>query len=167
MRNLDRKAIETRLNELGQLLPAAPSPVGNYSASLTRGKVLYISGQLPLRNGQLQYCGALGESLTVNQGYEAAQLCALNALSQLLDATSLHSLEGLIRLDGFICATPDFTEHASVLDGASDLLQATLGQAGSHVRTVIGCNSLPGNACIEIALSAQLKGAPRSDYASL
>jgi len=134
----------------GYILPRAPQPVGNYKATLISGNRLYVSGQMPIRNGEMIYAGKLGDTLSVVKGQEAAKLAALNLLSQLDAALGERQLKSVLRLEGYINASANFTEHASVLNGASDLLAEVLGDRAGHVRTVFGCNSLPMGAAVEI-----------------
>ena len=143
----------------GYQLPQAPQPVGNYLATIEQNELLFISGQLPLENGQLHYQGCVGRDLTLEQGKQAAHLCALNLLSQIdsaLDASG-KSLDKILKLDGFICTAPEFSRHAEVLNGASDLLAEVLGEHAGHIRTVLGCDSLPINAAVEISAIVALK----------
>ena len=120
-------------------------------ATLGTGNLLFVSGQLPLRNGELIYKGRLGKDLTTEQGKAAAQLCALNLLSQIERAFNPRKLKAIIKIEGYINACESFTEHAEVLNGASDLLFNILAKKSGHIRTVIGCTSLPMGAAVEIA----------------
>ncbi|MBL4740308.1 MAG: RidA family protein [Sneathiella sp.] len=113
-----RQAVESK----GYILPQAPMPVGSYQATLYTDNFLYISGQLPVRNGELIYKGCLGKELTTDQGKAAAQLCALNFLSQLDGSLRDRKLKQVVKVEGYINASSSFTEHAEVLNGASDFL---------------------------------------------
>jgi enamine deaminase RidA (YjgF/YER057c/UK114 family) len=138
------------------VLPEPPQPRGNYSAMVQHDSLLFVSGQLPLRDGELQYRGRLGAELDVVAGYQAARLCALNALAQIQWAASLETLVGLARVEGYLQSVPSFQDHVKVLDGASDLLYEVLGKYGSHARAVFGVNSLPLNSPIELVVTARL-----------
>lgn len=137
--------------ERGLILPQAPMPVGNYLATISSGNLLFISGQLPFRDGKLFYKGKLGKDLTVTDGVKAAELCALNILSHINKTLQKNRFKQIIKLEGFINCTDSFTEHAKVLNGASDILSSLLSDQAGHVRTVTGCNSLPLGAAIELA----------------
>ena len=149
-------SIADLLKEHGLSLPEAPKPVGNYKATLISGSLLHVSGQLPFRDGELVHQGQLGD-LTTAQGQDAAELCALNLLSQIESALEGRELKTIVRVDGYINASQSFTEHAAVLNGASDLLAKVLGQKAGHIRTVIGCSSLPGNAAVEVSAVAEIE----------
>lgn len=135
----------------GYELPQAPKPVGSYQATITTGNLIFISGQMPLDNGELLYKGSLGNELTIESGQKAAELCALNLLSQLDQALGARELKSVVKVEGYINADESFTEHAAVLNGASDLLYKVLGKRSGHIRTVIGCTSLPMGAAVEIS----------------
>jgi len=148
--------IKQALKANGIVLPQAPEPAGHYWATTLQGKLLFISGQLPFRNGTLIYQGQVGKTLTTEEGHVAAQLCALNILSHINNILEPHKLKQIIKIEGFINCTA-FTEHAQVLDGASQLLSKTFLEKAGHVRTVMGCNSLPLGAAVEIAAIAELE----------
>ncbi|WP_165840049.1 RidA family protein [Motiliproteus coralliicola] len=145
------------VEQQGLVLPQAPTPVGNYAAAQLAGGLLYISGQLPLRDEELIYQGKLGRDLSVEQGQQAAELCALNLLSQLDRYIANRQLESVVKLEGYINSSDSFVEHAKVLNGASDLLFKVLGASAGHTRIVIGCTSLPLNAPVEIAAVVALQ----------
>ena len=145
---------EAMLVESELKLPEPPPPRGNYMAAFRHDSLLFISGQFPLINGQLAYRGKLGGDLDVADGYQAARLCAINALSQVQKI--LLSLDGIARLEGYLQTAAGFQEHAKVLDGASDLFHEILGERGAHTRAVIGVGSLPLDAPIEIVVTARI-----------
>jgi enamine deaminase RidA (YjgF/YER057c/UK114 family) len=148
---------EAMLVESELKLPEPPPPRGNYMAAFRHDSLLFISGQFPLINGQLAYRGKLGRDLDVADGYQAARLCAINALSQVQKILlSLDVVAGIARLEGYLQTTAGFQEHAKVLDGASDLFHEILGERGAHTRAVIGVGCLPLDAPIEIEDTAQL-----------
>ena len=143
--------LEARLAALGIVLPLAASPVANYVASVVTGRLLVVSGQLPLIEGRLSAVGKLGGGVGVEQGAQAARACAINLLAQI--KASLGALERVgrvVRLGGFIACTGDFTQHATVMNGASDLIAAVFGEAGRHARSTIGVPSLPLDAPVEV-----------------
>ncbi len=143
--------LEQRLAAQGVTLPVAASPVANYVATVVTGNLLVVSGQLPLMEGRLIATGKLGGGVSVEQGAAAARACAINLLAQI--ETSLGALNRLVRvvrLGGFIACTADFTQHATVMNGASDLFAAIFGEAGRHARSTIGVPSLPLDAPVEV-----------------
>lgn len=140
-----------RLAALGIVLPAAAAPVANYVAYARSGALLVVSGQLPLVEGRLASNGKLGGGVTVEMGAAAARACMINIVAQ-LDAAlgGLGAVRRVIRLGGYIACTPDFTQHATVMNGASDLAVAIFGEAGRHARSTIGVPSLPLDAPVEV-----------------
>ena len=149
--------IEKLVKDNGLTLPQAPEPVGNYLATLSTGNLLFISGQIPIWNGELLYKGSLGKELTTEQGQSAAQICALNLLSQIEKVLGQRKLKTFIKIEGYINACESFTDHAEVLNGASDLLFNIFGDKSAHTRTVVGCTSLPLNASVEISAIVELE----------
>lgn len=143
---------ETRLSDLGLALPAPMAPVANYVPYAVTGNLVFVSGQLPARDGRIAYVGTLGETVTPEQGVEAARLCLLNVLAQVKAACEgeLGRVRRVVRLGGFIAAASSFTGHAVVMNGASDLAVAVFGEAGRHARSTIGVPSLPGGAAVEV-----------------
>jgi len=144
-------AVEARLAELGLVLPAAPNPVANYVPFLVAGNLLVISGQISKAADGTVLTGRLGERLSIAEGQKAAQLCALNILAQAKAALgSLDRVGQLLRLNGFVHATSDFNDHPQVINGASDLMVAVLGDRGRHTRVAVGVAGLPGGCAVEI-----------------
>lgn len=151
--------IQERLQQARLVLPDPPKAAGNYKPWVRAGNLIFVSGQFPLRDGVLQYRGKLGADLTVEEGYEAAKLCALNALAQLKAALgSLEHLLVIARVDGHVNSASGWTEQPAVLDGASDLLAAILVDKAGHARTAFGHPDLPLNAAVELALIAVADG---------
>ena len=151
-------SVESKLRELGLELPPAPKPVASYQAFVQTGNLLFISGQLPFEAGRLRYAGKLGADVTDADGYAAARLCALNALAQIQAALGgFDRLDRIVRVDGHINCTPEWTNHPQVLNGASDLFAAVLGEKAGHARTVFGQNQLPLNATVELVMIAAVK----------
>lgn len=143
-------AAEAQLRKLGIDLPAAPQPAGKYVPFVVAGPLVFISGQLPVRDGQLAVTGKLGSEVTLEAGVEAARLCAINILSQLRAACGLDKVRRCVRLSGFVASTPDFTDQPKVLNGASDLIADVFGEAGRHTRIAVGVAALPMNAAVEV-----------------
>ena len=144
--------IEAKLAELGITLPTPMAPMANYIPFQTVGPVVIVSGQVPARDGKIAVTGKVGAGVSVEQGIEAARLCLINVIAQLKSACGgdLDRVKKVIRLGGFISSPPDFTAHAQVMNGASDLAVAVFGEAGRHARTTIGVPALPGDAAVEV-----------------
>ncbi|WP_165838734.1 RidA family protein [Roseicella frigidaeris] len=144
--------IEARLRELGIALPAPAAPVANYIPFNRVGTLVVVSGQIPLRDGKIAYAGKLGAGVSVEEGQAAARLCFVNLVAQVKAACEgdLDRVRRVVRLGGFIAAPPDFTQHAVVMNGASDLAVEIFGEAGRHARSTIGVPSLPGDAAVEV-----------------
>jgi enamine deaminase RidA (YjgF/YER057c/UK114 family) len=144
--------IETRLAELGIVLPAPVAPVANYVPYVISGDLVVISGQIPVRDGKVAYTGKLGDVVSVDIGTQAAQLCFINLLTQLHAACNgdLNRVQQVVRLGGFIACVPEFTQHALVMNGASDMSVAVFDDAGRHARSTIGVPSLPLDAAVEV-----------------
>jgi enamine deaminase RidA (YjgF/YER057c/UK114 family) len=144
-------AIDARLKELGITLPQAAAPAANYVPYVISGNLLYLSGQLPMEGGKIGVTGHLGRDVDVAGGQRAAELCAINILAQAQAALGdLGRIVRLIKLNGFVASTPDFTEQHLVINGASNLLANVLGEAGKHARAAVGMAALPLNAAVEI-----------------
>ncbi|MDD2706336.1 MAG: RidA family protein [Acidocella sp.] len=141
-----------RLAELGIKLPVPMPPVATYVPVTIAGNLVTVSGQLPAVDGKVAVTGKLGLSVSLEEGQHAARLCLINVLAQLNAALpgGLESITKIIRLGGFIAATPEFSQHAVVMNGASDLAVAAFGDAGRHARSTIGVASLPLDAAVEV-----------------
>ena len=143
--------IEIRLAELGITLPVAAAPLANYVPYVRTGNLVVISGQIPIVDGRIVYTGKISQGRSINDGQDAARLCFINVLAQLKSACfNLDRVHRVVRLGGFIAAPSDFTAHAQVMNGASDLAVAVFGDAGRHARSTIGVASLPGDATVEV-----------------
>ena len=143
---------EENLKKLNIKLPPAPNPVGSYVAYQKSGNLIFISGQISLRaNGEL-IKGKIGQNLTLEQGQEAAQVCAINILSQIKAACNgdLSKVKRCIKITGFINSTDDFTDQPKVINSASDLLVKIFEEKGKHSRAAVSANSLPLGAAVEI-----------------
>lgn len=143
--------IESRLAELGITLPTPAAPIANYLPYTVSGSLVVVSGQIPLRDGKLAYAGKLGAEVSLEDGVAAARLCFINLVAQLKAAAGdLDRVTRIIRLGGFIAAPAGFTQHALVMNGASDLAVEVFGEAGRHARSTIGVPSLPADAAVEV-----------------
>ena len=142
--------IAARLKALGLALPPAPKPQGSYVPSVRTGNLVYVAGQLPLRDGKLAYAGKVGKDLGIEEAKEAARLCFLNALAALAFSADLSKVTRVVRLGGFVQCVDGFTEQALVVNGASDLAKEIFGEAGAHARASVGMHALPLNAAVEL-----------------
>jgi enamine deaminase RidA (YjgF/YER057c/UK114 family) len=136
--------VSSRLSDLRIMLPAPPTPLGTYVESSDAGNLLFLSGTLPVVNRKLAIAGRLGANLSVKEGQEAARIAALNALAVAKEHLGdIDRLKKLVKLTVLMSTTEQFTEHAQVADGASNLFAAIFGPQAGHVRLVYGVYSLP------------------------
>ncbi|MFC3226566.1 RidA family protein [Marinibaculum pumilum] len=144
--------IDARLKDLGIELPDAPAPAANYVPYTLCGNILYISGQVPLRDGRVAYTGKVGQDLPLEEGQAAARTCAINIIAQARAACGgdLDRVKQVLKLGGFVNALPDFTDHPKVINGASDLMVEVFGDAGRHARFAVGAGSLPLGCAVEV-----------------
>lgn len=149
--------IQQNINALNIDLENLPRPGGSYVAVNTRGNIAYVAIQFPIQNGQIQHAGRLGDQISTEQGYEAAGICARNILGQIQKFIGFEHIEGLNHLDIYFHNTENWTGGPKVADGASDLFNEILGEAGVHTRTITGVHSLSRNSCIAITSSFTLK----------
>ncbi|MFL5535448.1 MAG: RidA family protein [Gemmatimonadales bacterium] len=151
--------IAARLTELGLELPDATAPVANFVPCVQSGRNLFISGQISSWNGEVRYVGKVGRDISVSEAKAAARLCAMNLIAQA--QASLGSLERVRRvcmLQVFVNASPEFSDHPLVANGASDLLVEVFGAAaGKHARFAVGAGSLPFNVAVEVAAVLEIK----------
>lgn len=149
---------ENRLTELGLTLPVPPKPVATYIPAVRVGDLLFLSGVLPSRDGQLVVTGKLGQQLTVEQGMEAAKVALLNGLAIIRsELGSLDQVKRIVKMVGHIASAQGFTDQPQVLNGASDLLVAIFDEAGRHARVAVGAVELPRQAPVEIELIIEVR----------
>tara|TARA_Y100000996_G_scaffold174644_1_gene135790 strand:- start:118 stop:579 length:462 start_codon:yes stop_codon:yes gene_type:complete len=144
--------IEDKIKELNLVLPVAANPVGSYVAAKIINNLLYISGQVSINeNGEL-IKGKLGKELNTDDGYKAAERCALNIISQAKKACDgdLNRIKSCIKLTGFVNSTNDFIEQPKVINGASDIVSKVFGNNGKHTRAAVSANSLPLGVAVEV-----------------
>ena len=143
---------DQKINELNINLPKAADPVGSYVATKISGKMLFISGQISIdENGNL-IKGKLGKDLSTDDGYRAAERCALSIVAQVKKACNddLSKIKSCIKLTGFVNSTEDFVEQPKVINGASDLIASIFGDNGMHTRAAVSANSLPLGVAVEV-----------------
>lgn len=143
---------DEKLKEIGFELPKPSVAAANYVPFTVSGNLVFISGQLPIWEGELKFKGALGRDFTVEEGQMAAQLCALNLLAHLKTACEgdLGRVERCVRLGGFVSCDATFKEHPKVINGASDLIGQVFGEKGKHARAAVGVSSLPLGVAVEV-----------------
>ena len=143
---------EENIKNLNLELPKAADPVGSYIAAKIVNKLLYISGQISIsENGDL-IKGKLGSGLNVDDGYKAAERCALSIIAQAKKACNgdLSKIKSCVKLTGFVNSSDDFVDQPKVINGASDLIAKVFGQAGMHTRAAVSTNSLPLGVAVEV-----------------
>lgn len=143
---------ETRLSTLGLELPKPAAAAANYVPYVVSGNHLFIAGQIPFLNGEKMHIGRVGDTLTIEQGQDAAKACALNILAQAKAAVGndWSKIIRCVKLGGFVNSGPDFDQHPAVINGASELIVAALGDAGRHARFAVGASNLPFGVAVEI-----------------
>jgi enamine deaminase RidA (YjgF/YER057c/UK114 family) len=152
-----RGRIRARAAELGLVLHGPHPPHDPLDAVVVHGATARTSGQLPRIDGRLTCVGTLGRDVTVEEGREAAAVCALNALSVLEQALgSLDRIERVLTVTGFVASDPDFHEQPTVVDGASGVLADLFGRAGRHTRSAVGVAALPRGGAVEIEVTVAL-----------
>lgn len=144
-------SIAARLDALGLKLPDAPAPVANYVPFHIAGDLLFVSGQISKAPDGSIVTGRLGDGLSIEAGQNAARYCALNILAQAKAALGdLDRISQVLRLTGYVASAPDCGDQPQVVNGASDLMVAVLGDAGRHTRVAVGVAALPARCAVEI-----------------
>jgi enamine deaminase RidA (YjgF/YER057c/UK114 family) len=150
---------EARLNELQIKLPPAPQPGGNYLPYRRFANSLILAGVISVCADGTEWIGQIGAERSLEDGYAAARLCALNALATIREATgSLDAVEQFLYVGGYANAVPGYGQSPSVINGASDLFEAIYGDAGRHARAAVAVAGLPKNATVEIQVNVALRG---------
>ncbi|MDV6379151.1 RidA family protein [Sporosarcina sp. GW1-11] len=150
--------IEERLQDLGIELPAPSSPMANYEMTAQLGNALYTSGAGYMRAGKPMITGKLGDTVSVEEGYNAARETALQLMSNLqAELGSLDRIKSFVKILGFVNSTDDFIRQPEVINGASDIIIEVFGDKGKHARSAIGVNTLPFDIPVEIELIVEVK----------
>jgi len=152
------QSIEDRLAALGLKLPPVPKPIGNYVAGVAVGNLLFMSGIGPRRPEGGSVAGRLGESMDIEQGYQAAQLVALNMLANIRSVIgSLDRIERVVKVLGMVNCTPAFNDMPKVINGFSDLFVQLLGEErGRGARSAVGMAALPNQIAVEVEMVLQI-----------
>jgi enamine deaminase RidA (YjgF/YER057c/UK114 family) len=145
-------SVAGRLSDLGLELPEPSTPGANYVPYVRTGDLVLVTGQLSQWNGERRFIGKLGREFDVDDGRQAARLCALNVISQVQHALDgdLDRVVRCVRVGGYVNSTPEFLGHSQVIDGASDVFVAAFGEAGRHTRTAVGVVALPYDVAVEV-----------------
>ena len=150
---------DQRLADLGLTLPSAPKPIGNYVPFRLAGNLLFLSGVGPRRPDETMITGKVGADLTVARGYEAAKLCGLNLLVNIIAAVgTLERVDTVLKVLGMVNAVPDFGQQPEVINGCTDLFVQVLGEGGRPARSAVGMGSLPQGIAVEVEAVVLVKG---------
>jgi enamine deaminase RidA (YjgF/YER057c/UK114 family) len=149
---------EARLTAMDIELPQPPAPVANYVRAVRTGSLVFLAGHGPLKPEGGYVTGKLGKDLNVKEGYEAARLTGIALLASLkAEIGSLDRVRRIVRVEGMVNATPDFTDQSKVINGCSDLLVEVFGERGKHARAAVGMVSLPNGYAVEIHMVAEVE----------
>lgn len=150
-------SIEAKLNELGIVLPDVPKPVASYVPFVQSGDLVFTSGQIAIAGGEIKFKGKVGANYTVEEGYQAARLCAINTLAVLKAAAgSLDSIEQIVKVVVFVNSAAGFNAQPAVANGASELYQQVFGEKGRHARSAVGVSDLPLDTACEVEVIARI-----------
>jgi len=151
--------VEQKLKELGIVLPELSKPVANYVHAVRTGNLIFLAGKGPRKADGTYVSGKLGKDLTIEEGYAAARLTAINQLAVLkAEIGDLNNVRRIVKVLGMVNATPDFMEHPKVINGFSDLMVEVFGDKGRHARAAVGMGSLPFNTAVEIEMIVEVEG---------
>lgn len=150
--------VEEVMKEMGITLPETVKPLAAYIPAIRTGDYVYTSGQVPFAEGKLKYSGKIGFDLSVEEGQNAAALCALNALSAIKsEIGDLNNIERVVKVTVFVNSANGFTDQPKVANGASEFLGKIFGEAGKHTRSAVGVNELPVNSAVEVEMIVKVK----------
>ena len=150
---------EQNIKQLGIEIPDMPAALANYVPFKLSDSIVYVSGQAPVKNGELIYTGKVGEDITIDEGIKAAELCCINIIAALKKSINgdWNRLESFLKLGGFVNCNNNFYDQPKIINGASDLLVKIFGNKGQHARFAVGSNSLPMNISVEIDAIIKVK----------
>lgn len=143
--------VSERLAVAGFTLGAPSAAFGAYVPAVRAGGLVFTSGQLPIREGELLASGIVGDGVLLEQAVACAQVCALNCLTAASTVCNLDDVIAVLRLTGYVACGPDFTQQPEVINGASEVMRAAFGEAGTHAREAIGVAALPLGAPVEVS----------------
>ena len=150
---------EENIKQLGIEIPDMPAALANYVPFKVSDSIVYVSGQAPVKNGELIYKGKVGKDIALDEGIKAAELCCVNIIAALKKSINgdWNRLETFLKLGGFVNCNNDFYDQPKIINGASDLLVKIFGEQGKHARFAVGSNSLPMNISVEIDAIIKIK----------
>ena len=150
---------DENIKNLGLNIPELPKALANYVPFKIVGKTMYVSGQAPVRNGEMIYKGKVGSDITIEEGIEAAKLCVINIIAAVKTGleNDWNKLDSFVKLTGFVNCQDSFTDQPMIINGASDMLVEIFGDQGRHARVAVGSNALPLGISVEIDAIIQLK----------
>ena len=150
---------EENIKQLGIEIPDIPAALANYVPFKVSDSIVYVSGQAPVKNGELIYKGKVGKDISIDEGIKAAELCCVNIIAALKKSINgdWNRLETFLKLGGFVNCNNDFYDQPKIINGASDLLVNIFGEQGKHARFAVGSNSLPMNISVEIDAIIKIK----------
>jgi enamine deaminase RidA (YjgF/YER057c/UK114 family) len=152
-------AVEDRLAELGLTVPEVPLPVAAYVPAVVSGDLVFTSGQLPMKNGELLVSGKVGGEVSAEEAVACAQQCALNAIAAVKSMVGdLDRVAQVVKVVAFVASTPDFTGQPGIANGASELFGKVFGDAGVHARSAVGVTALPLDAPVEVEVVVRVAG---------
>lgn len=152
-----RVVIEEKIASMKISIPIPPKPAGSYIPTVRSGNLVFVSGQIPIKDGKVEFQGKVPTDVSIETAQNAARLCAINVLAQLrAEIGTLDKVTKIIKVSGFVNSTPNFFEHPKVINAASDLLFEIFGEKGKHTRVAVGVSSLPLNSTVEIDLLAEV-----------
>ncbi|MEV6547666.1 RidA family protein [Streptomyces sp. NPDC051597] len=153
-------SVEAKLAELGLTLPEVVPPLAAYQPAVRSGAYVYTAGQLPMVEGKLTLTGKVGAEVTAEEAKDAARVCALNALAAVKSVVGdLDRIVRVVKVVGFVASASDFTGQPAVINGASELLGAVLGDKGVHARSAVGVAVLPLDAPVEVEIQVEVESA--------
>lgn len=151
-------SIEARLKELNITVPEANKPVAAYVPAVRTGNLIFVSGQVPVVAGELKYKGILGRDMTVEDGYAAAKICAINCLAAIKTVEpDLNKIKKIVKVTGFVNSVPETGDQPKVVNGASELLLEIFGEKGKHARAAIGMSGLPLGCLVEVEMIVEVE----------
>jgi len=149
--------IVDRLKENNIILPAPPNPAGSYIPVVSTGNLAFVSGQIPIKDGNIKFMGKVPDEQSIETAQDAAKLCIVNALAQLnAYFGTLEKITKIVRISGFVNSSTNFTEQPKIINAASDLLFKIFGETGKHSRIAVGVSSLPLNSTVEIDMVVEI-----------
>lgn len=151
--------VEQKLQEMGYDLEVTAPPAGNYVGAVQVGSLLFVSGHGPHAQGTIAVRGRVGSELTLEQGYEAARLCAVSCLRSVKRAIGdLDKVKRVVKVLGMVMCVEGFTDTPKVINGFSDLMVELYGENGRHARSAVGMQQLPNNIPVEVEMILELEG---------